>query len=345
MLNPLLAHAWASSPERLAIAAGVTLGFAVLARVLRGVHRSGALAGGLACFLLFAGAGPAAFATLTALFLMTWVSTRLGYRRKLALGLAEQREGRNAWQVLANLAWAALGSVVFSATGNRLWLVAAMGALAEAATDTVASEIGQYRGSDPRLITTWERVPAGTDGGITISGSIAGMAAGLVIAAVATVCGMLPRAQFWIPVAAGFAGMLIDSLLGATLQRRGWLSNQAVNLFSTLAAAGLAYALAMNHLLYRRGLPRLCPAANFRAQHARRRRVKPRLYRRFFGGLRSLLDPVEQQKDEDAQQRVRDARQEFVRPTPCHVQSDQAPRDQEVNHFVHHVEENRKQKS
>jgi uncharacterized protein (TIGR00297 family) len=245
MLNPFLAHGWASSPERLTIAAGVTIGFAVLARALRGVNRSGALAGGLACFLLFAGAGPAAFATLTALFLMTWVSTRLGYRRKLALGLAERREGRSAWQVMANLAVAALGSVIFSVAGNRLWLVAAVGALAEAATDTVASEIGQYRGSDARLITTWERVPAGTDGGITISGSIAGMAAGVVIAAVATVGGMLPRTQLWIPVVAGFAGMMIDSFLGATLQPRGWLSNQAVNLFSTLAAATLAYALAI----------------------------------------------------------------------------------------------------
>src|SRR5216684_6135999 len=245
MLNPYLAHGWASSAERLAIAAAVTLGFAVLARALRGVNRSGALAGGLACFLLFAGGGPAAFATLAALFLMTWVATRVGYRRKLALGLAERREGRNAWQILANLAVAALGSAVFGATGNRVWLVAMVAALAEAATDTVASEIGQYRRPDARLITTWERVPTGTDGGITIPGSIAGLAAGLVVAAVATAGGMLPQAQLWIPVTAGFAGMLIDSILGATLQRRGWISNQVVNFFATMAAGALAYGIVM----------------------------------------------------------------------------------------------------
>ncbi|MGA7568109.1 MAG: DUF92 domain-containing protein [Terriglobales bacterium] len=243
MLNSYLLHAWAFSPERLAIAGAVTLAFAVLARLLRGVSRTGALAGGLACFLLFACAGPTAFVALAALFAMTWVSTRLGYRRKLALGVAEQREGRGAWQVMANLAAAALASLAFSLNGNRAWLVAAVAALAEAATDTVASEIGQYRRSQALLITTWQRVPAGTDGGITIPGTVAGLAAGLLIAMVAVSGGMILRSQLWIPVAAGFAGMFFDSLLGATLQRRGWMSNETVNFFATLAAGALAYGI------------------------------------------------------------------------------------------------------
>jgi uncharacterized membrane protein len=199
MLTPFLTHAWASSPERLAIAAAVTLGFAVLAcALLRGVNRSGALAGDLACFLLFAGGGPGGFRHARVLFVMTWVSTRLGTaaswhsvwpsagRPECLAGTGES--GGNCRSA----------SVAFSATGNRVWLVAAVAALAEAATDTVASEIGQYRGVEARLITTWERVPAGTDGGITIPGSIAGLAAGLVIAAVATLGGIL------LPASSGF---------------------------------------------------------------------------------------------------------------------------------------------
>jgi uncharacterized protein (TIGR00297 family) len=245
MLTSIPGHGWASTSERLAIAAAVTLGFALLARALHGVNRSGAVAGGVACFLLFAGGGPALFATLGALFALTWASTRLGYRRKLALGLAERREGRNGWQILANLAVAATSSVAFGATENRAWLIATVAALAEAATDTVASEIGQYRGPQARMITTWKQVPAGTDGGITVPGSVAGVAGGLLITSVAVLGGIIIPREAWIPALAGTAGMLFDSILGATFQRRRWLSNQSVNFYATLAAAALAYAIAI----------------------------------------------------------------------------------------------------
>lgn len=243
MLSSFLAHGWASSAKLLAAVAIVTVAFAMLARALRGANRSGAVAGGIACFLLFAGAGPVAFAALVVLFAMTWGATRLGYHRKLALGLAERKAGRTAWQILANLASAAIISVVYGATGNRAWLVAMLASLVEAAIDTVASEIGQYQSARARMITTWEQVPAGTDGGITIEGSITGLAAGMVIALIGVLGGMIGFSELWIPAAAGFAGMLIDSVLGATLQRRGWISNQGVNFISTLAAAALAYAV------------------------------------------------------------------------------------------------------
>jgi len=240
----LFPHAWASSTDRFVLAVIVTLAFALLARAVRGVDWSGAAAGGLACFALFAGAGPAAFAALTALFVLTWLSTRVGYRRKQELGVAERREGRNAGQVLANLAAPALAVVVFAAMGQHAWLVAVIAALSEAATDTVASEIGQSRKHNARLITSWKLVPAGVDGGITLAGTVTGAAAGIAVVAVATAGALLPVTQTWIPVLAGFAGMLADSFLGATIQRRGWISNPAVNLCATFAAAALGYFLA-----------------------------------------------------------------------------------------------------
>jgi uncharacterized protein (TIGR00297 family) len=237
------ANAWASTPERFALAIAVTVCFAVLARVLRGVSRSGAWTGGLACFALFAGAGPGAFATLAALFAGTWISTRLGYRRKQELGLAERREGRNARQILANLAVAAAAALIFGATGNGVWTVAVVAALAEAATDTVASEVGQSQRRDARIITTGARVSAGTDGGVTFLGTVAGLTAGLAIAFVAAACGMVALRWMWIPVVAGFVGMLADSVMGATIQGRGWISNQGVNFVATLIAAAMAYGI------------------------------------------------------------------------------------------------------
>jgi uncharacterized membrane protein len=55
---------------------------------------------------------------------------------------------------------------------------------------------------------------------------------------------------FWIfiVVLGGFVGTNFDSLLGATMQQKGWLSNSGVNLVATMGGAfisGAAYYLAM----------------------------------------------------------------------------------------------------
>jgi uncharacterized protein (TIGR00297 family) len=248
-LTHVLANGWTNTAPRITIAAVVTLTFALLARALRGVNASGAVAGAVTCLLLFAGVGPAAFGALATLFVLTSISTRLGYRRKLARGVAERKEGRNAWQVLANLAAPALCSVMFGATGHRAWIVAMTAALAEAATDTVASEVGQAGSSRPRMITTWAVVSPGTDGGITTGGTLAGILGGVLTASVSiitlpTSVGFATLREICIPVTCGILGMFFDSLLGATLQRRGWISNQGVNSAATILSAALGYFLA-----------------------------------------------------------------------------------------------------
>ena len=146
---------------------------------MRGVSLSGAIAGGVVCFVLYAAAGPGAFVLLMLLFILTWGATRLGYQRKQKLGTAEKKEGRTASQVLANVGVAAACAAAYRWHENTVFLLAMCAALAEAAADTVSSEIGQTSSREARLITNWRKVPAGTDGGISLAGSAAGPAAAL----------------------------------------------------------------------------------------------------------------------------------------------------------------------
>jgi uncharacterized protein (TIGR00297 family) len=119
----------------------------------------------------------------------------------------------------------------------RAAMVAMIAAMAEATADTVSSELGQVLGGEPRLIVNLRRVPAGTDGAISLAGTLSGSAAAALVVAVGMLSLRLKLVDALLALAAGIAGTLFDSLLGAIPERRGWLNNDAVNALSTLAAA------------------------------------------------------------------------------------------------------------
>lgn len=227
------------------IFAGVSAVFAVFGRLLRGVTTGGAIVGAAVCFALLWAAGTGGFSGLFTVFVLTWLATRIGYAHKQKLGTAEDRAGRNALQVLANLGTAAACAVLYSRFPNP-WIFTAMAAaLAEAAADTVSSEIGQAMGGIPRLITNWKKISRGTNGAITGIGTASGALAAIVVGSVFFLSGEVGRYSFVVIAASGFAGMIADSFLGATIEGHAGIGNNSVNFLSTLCAAVIAFLLTL----------------------------------------------------------------------------------------------------
>ena len=130
-----------------------------------------------------------------AVSLLAFAATRAGRPKKERLGTAEARHGRSAAQVAANLGLAALVAsepikiwflnsrwLPLKAHSGSLMTVMALAALAEAAADTVSSEIGQVLGGRPRMITTLRAVDPGADGAISAVGTLAGVVAAAIVA-------------------------------------------------------------------------------------------------------------------------------------------------------------------
>ena len=238
---------------------GVSLTFGILVWALRAATPTAAFCGSMVCLVLTVSTQrsrwllQSALTPLILLFVLTFLATRLGKRRRQDLtGIREARKGRTASQVIANLGVAALvvpgglfnwydpssprvgGLISASVYILRVLILAA---LAEATADTVSSELGQAFGGTPYLLTTFQRAPAGTDGAVSLLGTLAGVAGAALVTAAGVWAMHLNLRSGLAAFAGGVAGLIFDSLLGATVERRGWLNNDLVNFSSTAFAA------------------------------------------------------------------------------------------------------------
>lgn len=244
------------------------------------LDRSGALAAFLLGAVVF-GIGGLPWAVVLLIFFITSSGlSHLFKRRKHKVEDQFAKGGRrDAWQVAANGGVAGLAvllHLLFPAAVSAWVMFAA--AFAAANADTWATELGVLNKSWPRKLTTWQPVPPGTSGGVSLAGTLAAAGGALLIAAVAVALwpvagtGLGDRMLYGlIIIAAGVSGSLVDSLLGATVQAIywcptcaketektpvhscgshterlrgwGWMNNDAVNLACTLSAALLALIL------------------------------------------------------------------------------------------------------
>ena len=228
----------------LAIGAAVNLVLAGLGYASRGVNVSGAVAGFLVGTLIYACLDWRGYALLLAFFVLGTAATKLGYQRKAAAGLAQEGGGRRgAKHALANTSVAAACAFFALTTGHpELFTLAFAAAFATKTSDTAASEIGQLWGRRTFLLTTLRPVPRGTEGAVSLEGTVAGILASVVVAALGAAAGLYAYPWLWVVVLAAFVGTTLESLVGATLEKRGLLDNEAVNFLNTLIGALTAAA-------------------------------------------------------------------------------------------------------
>jgi uncharacterized protein (TIGR00297 family) len=160
---------------------------------------------------------------LIALFLSGNILSRYQERRKEeSLGeITEKGRERDAWQVAANGGVFALAAAASLVHPSMLWLPVAAGSISASTADTWATEIGTLSPSAPRSITSGLAVPPGTSGGVTWLGTTAALAGAMCIALLALLSGWGIRAAA-AAVVGGLTGSIVDSIVGATIQRRRW---------------------------------------------------------------------------------------------------------------------------
>jgi uncharacterized protein (TIGR00297 family) len=183
-------------------------------------------------------------------FLVGSALTRLGSAQKEAAGIAEKRSGargpENVWGSALVATVCALG-VALNQTSDLgiiptpVLLLAYVASFSTKLSDTTASEVGKAYGKRTFLITTLKPVSPGTEGAVSLEGTLAGMLASAVIAVVGWGIGLISGLGILYSVIAAFIATNLESLIGATLQEKfTWLTNEVVNIINTLIGAVIA---------------------------------------------------------------------------------------------------------
>ena len=225
----------------------------------KSVSFSGAVGGWALGTIILFGAGWPMYVALLAFFIIGTATTKLGYKRKERAGLAEERGGRRGIShAFSNVGVAAICSIAVSRLarvepdplgGMTLAYLMGIASLATAAADTTASEIGQLIPRRAFLPLTLKRVPIGTEGAITVEGTLAGAIGGtlVAIASVAAFNSAFAAIRLGVDAIAliavcAFLGSYLESLAGNWNRKRiDPLPNGVLNFFNTVAGALLMY--------------------------------------------------------------------------------------------------------
>ncbi|MEO5760984.1 MAG: DUF92 domain-containing protein [Vicinamibacteria bacterium] len=218
--------------------------FAFMAMRSKSIDRLGAFSAVSIGTAITAGFGLQGFALMAGFFLIGSTVTKLGYARKAALGIAQEKGGARGWRnAFANggiPALLAIFGLLSSGPIRFAYLLAYAAAVATAAADTCSSEIGKAYGKRTFLITTLRPVPAGTEGAVSVEGTLGGLFGALFIASLGVLTGLFGADGALIVTLAGFLGALAESVIGTVAEKRGWLDNHALNALNTVIGAALA---------------------------------------------------------------------------------------------------------
>lgn len=210
----------------------------------------GAAAASLMAFVFYFTGGYKAFTAPGIFFIFGSLLSRLNENKK-------EKEGRNAKQVFANGLTGAVFMILYRLTEKDIYLITAIVSFCISMADTASSEVGIYFKGLTYDILSIKKIAPGLSGGISLQGTLAGLAGAIFISAIAGYIYRFPIPSIFLIASAGFTGMLADSILGSWLQIQyktidgvlsddasvgaqkikgaGWCTNDAVNILSNIA--------------------------------------------------------------------------------------------------------------